>query len=347
MTTFLIGVDEAGYGPNLGPLVVAATVWQLDDALGPLPEAPSSSNRQPLDLTRTNWYARLSDRVSLCADENRVAVADSKAIYSPAAGLTLLEEGVLAALSACGTNPQSYTHLVELLRADPDGSERSLPWHGSWNTALPVAACPLRIARLADRLQQGPASGARTRRTSRIQLRDIHACVVHPASFNRLTAQSENKATALSRVSLTLLGRAVEALPQDDGERLYAVAVCDKHGGRNHYASLLMEAFSDTLIQVDRESRAVSRYRVRMKATDADISFQCGGEAFLPTALASMTAKYVREISMRALNDYWRQRVDGLRATAGYPVDSYRFKRDIASAQLELGIDDHLLWRSR
>ena len=27
--TLVIGTDEAGYGPNLGPLVVAATAWQL------------------------------------------------------------------------------------------------------------------------------------------------------------------------------------------------------------------------------------------------------------------------------------------------------------------------------
>ena len=28
--TLLIGTDEAGYGPNLGPLVVAATAWRID-----------------------------------------------------------------------------------------------------------------------------------------------------------------------------------------------------------------------------------------------------------------------------------------------------------------------------
>ena len=31
---YLIGTDEAGYGPNLGPLVVSASVWRVPDDVG-------------------------------------------------------------------------------------------------------------------------------------------------------------------------------------------------------------------------------------------------------------------------------------------------------------------------
>ena len=31
---YLIGTDEAGYGPNLGPLVISATVWEVPDDVG-------------------------------------------------------------------------------------------------------------------------------------------------------------------------------------------------------------------------------------------------------------------------------------------------------------------------
>ncbi len=30
---YLIGTDEAGYGPNLGPLVISATLWQVPDGV--------------------------------------------------------------------------------------------------------------------------------------------------------------------------------------------------------------------------------------------------------------------------------------------------------------------------
>jgi hypothetical protein len=71
------------------------------------------------------------------------------------------------------------------------------------------------------------------------------------------------------------------------------------------------------------------------------------GETFLPTALASMTAKYLRELSMRAFNEFWCAHIPDLKPTAGYYGDSRRFKRAIESKQRELGIDDHLIWRSR
>ena len=31
---YIIGTDEAGYGPNLGPLVISATVWEAPDGVG-------------------------------------------------------------------------------------------------------------------------------------------------------------------------------------------------------------------------------------------------------------------------------------------------------------------------
>ena len=75
--------------------------------------------------------------------------------------------------------------------------------------------------------------------------------------------------------------------------------------------------------------------------------FRMQGERFLPTALASMTAKYLRELAMRAWNEFWCARVKDQRPTAGYYSDSRRFKRDIERVQSELKIEDRIIWRER
>jgi hypothetical protein len=123
--------------------------------------------------------------------------------------------------------------------------------------------------------------------------------------------------------------------------------VCDKHGGRNYYTALLQHHFSEHWIEPVYESRAESRYEWGPDGSRVRAAFRVGGESFLPTALASMTAKYLRELAMRAFNEFWCARVQNLRPTAGYYGDSHRFRKAIAARQRELGIDDHILWRKR
>ena len=123
--------------------------------------------------------------------------------------------------------------------------------------------------------------------------------------------------------------------------------ICDKHGGRNRYGPLLQQQFPSALIEVHGESRAASIYRWGPPEQRIEIRFCTGGESFLPTALASMASKYLRELAMHALNTYWCGHVTGLRPTAGYPVDARRFKRDIGQQQAALGIADQILWRMR
>ena len=90
---YLIGTDEAGFGPNLGPLVVSATVWHVPDG------------------TRFDELYRLTED-AIAPSPGQVgsgtapcvAMADSKALYRPGKGLGNLEYGVLAAMGlvVCG-----------------------------------------------------------------------------------------------------------------------------------------------------------------------------------------------------------------------------------------------------
>src|SRR5207302_1991755 len=83
MATWLIGVDEAGYGPNLGPLVMTSVACRVPDELG------------GADL----WHVlRAAVRKGGGPTDGRLVVDDSKQVYGPSTGLRALELGVLAAL---------------------------------------------------------------------------------------------------------------------------------------------------------------------------------------------------------------------------------------------------------
>ena len=175
-------------------------------------------------------------------------------------------------------------------------------------------------------------------RRANVTLRAIRSEIVSPERFNSLVRECDNKALALSRISLNLL-RSVWN-PDDD---LPTLVICDKHGGRNRYDDLLAEVLDDRMVFAVGESRERSVYRVG----STELRFQMKAEANFPVALASLVCKYVRELSMQVFNQFWAEHVPGLKPTAGYPVDAARFGMDIAEAQQRLGITDDVLWRER
>ena len=170
----------------------------------------------------------------------------------------------------------------------------------------------------------------------------IRSVAVFPAELNRLIEQLDSKGAALSEQTIKLIGALLAPLGDEP-----IFVQCDKHGGRNRYAGLLQHVFADQVVQVIHESRSHSLYRWGPKTRPVEVRFAAKGESFLPTALASMTSKYLRELAMIAFNTYWQQQIPGIRPTAGYPVDARRFRREIAIRQQQLRIPDHVLWRNR
>ena len=122
---------------------------------------------------------------------------------------------------------------------------------------------------------------------------------------------------------------------------------CDKHGGRSKYAGLIHDILTDEFVAIGEEKSAASDYSFRENDRDVVIRFQARGESFLPTALASMVSKYLREVFMMLWNDFWQLKIPNIKPTKGYPVDAKRFKSEIAHVQAELGIEDRLIWRNK
>ncbi len=337
--TLLIGIDEAGYGPNLGPLVVAASAWEVErKAESGKQRAESSAEPILADL-----YELLEDSVSLKAVKGRIAIADSKRLYQPGGGLGRLERAVHAALVASGQTGGSWSALLESLGADPDGRRHALPWQGSFNGPLPVDIEAGEVNRLGKRLCDSC-------RTAGVRLLGLRGRLVFPPQFNDLTTQYDSKGAALSHTTLELLRETLAQVAwnrEDSQPPASTRIVCDKHGGRNRYGQLLAVHFPAETIRMLEEGRAKSRYRWGNDESPVEISFRVRGEAFLPTALASMTAKYLRELAMGCFNRFWCMHVPGIRPTAGYPADAKRFQTEIRMVQQRLGIADHDLWRNR
>ncbi len=318
---YLIGADEAGYGPNLGPLVIATSVWHV-----------------PCDPRECDLYELLRGVVTRSTHDvgaKRLAIADSKILYKAGHGLAPLERNVLATIAAMKLNPATSRALWDTL--DPWAWEQfdSLPWHDGHAAVLPLEADAAEVAGLGERV-------ATHLQRAGVRLVAIAASAIFPARFNALVGQYGSKGEALSRATLQLLGRALE---QCDAEP--TLVVCDKHGGRGKYQRLLQAEFPDPLIEVVREGLLESVYRWGPASARFEMCFRAAGESFLPAALASMTAKYLRELAMHAFNGYWQRQVANLKPTAGYPGDARRFKKDIALAQQSLGVSDRILWRAK
>ena len=367
-------MDEAGYGPNLGPLVVAATAWEVEDEGSGLANqgdcglriadcgfrsqgnGRQSAIRNPkseIDSPRYDLHRSLRRVVAKRPSTRRIAIADSKVLYHPGHGLRQLERGVHAVLLAMRQSPSCWSEIVKYCQADPDSHHLRACWPEGFDCCLPIDASADEIAQLGARFQRACDAAA-------VRPLAIRARLVFPAQFNDLVADYGSKGAALSHITVGLLREITDALHAGRFRNPDALtppsafppppsihAVCDKHGGRSYYTALLQHHFSEHWIEPIYETRAESRYEWGPPDARVSVAFRVEGERFLPTALASMTAKYLRELAMRAFNEYWCALVPGLRSTAGYPNDAHRFRNDIAAAQRELGIDDRALWRNR
>ncbi len=323
------GIDEAGYGPLFGPLVIGRSVFRVEDGGEEGAATPPPSIRSRL---RAAVCRRPTDR------RRRIPVDDSKALYSPAEGLGHLERAVLAFAHLAGVDPTTADELLDAIALDEGSRTPPELWYAAEHgePALPVAADPS-LTSIA-RGQLGRAAVA-----NGVALSELSAAVLFEDRFNRVVRQTRSKARCL----WDFVARHLWEIWQAHGDCSPWVVV-DRQGGRKVYHELLELCFEGRDVRLLDESADVSRYRIEDGRRQMTVSFEADSESrHVPTAVASMTAKYLRELLMQRLNRFFRAERPALRPTAGYAADGKRFLREVTPVLERLGLPRTRLERIR
>jgi ribonuclease HII len=308
------GIDEAGYGPMFGPLTVACTVFRLHEH-DPATGAP-------------NLWQLL--KKSVCRSRNdksrRIAIEDSKKLKGANDGachpLKHLERGVLS---------------FALTRDAAIGNDESLL---AWlNVPRPQAGwyastTPLPLAQTLDELRIATASITKSMARADVSCEHLQCEAIDAAAFNRQLGLTGSKASVNFSAVMRLVDR-IWQRHRHDHPRI----IVDRQGGRTQYLRPLQQCYPEASIRILAEEDTISRYELRDGDACLTISFAVEAESrHLPVALASMTAKYVRELLMLRLNRFFCGHMPELKPTAGYVQDGRRYLADIEPVIARLGL---------
>ena len=342
MKYYYIGTDEAGYGPNLGPLLVSSSMWGAD--------VPATDD--PLTLLNTRVLKSVGYKEGF-------RICDSKRIYH-SGHLAPLERSFYFALESSLNRVDdlplfrheevlppyypSWLSVVHSISTSPQSELKfSPPWENEITFSLPLTG----LQGWTERFPEDYSLTTARLESEGIHLLGIASRRVQPYEFNimldRLDLKSELLAEATLETALFLL----RPILDNCSEKKEILLCCDKLGGRNRYGDLLMRYFPESKFEIEIESREVSAYRFPLSRGHMSVIFQAKGETNIPTAMASIVSKYQREISMIAFNRYWQKRKPSLAPTAGYPADAKRFRMETKDLRHAEGISEDCFWRKK
>ena len=316
----LVGLDEAGYGPILGPWVASSAAFSVG------PSVLESDLWQVLSKSLGNKPKHLA---------GRVLVVDSKKAYNRKLGPKHLKRTTYAFLKLLGNSPETVGGLIELLSPDCGGRLKEYPWHKQvHNRKIDVEPADIEIA---------SSVLGRDMEANNIELVGIRSCCLDVAHYNRLVTAVKNKASVLFTGICGLIKQAC-----DEADDKQIQVIIDRQGGRVRYRRNLQRMFPEMELKIICENNKVSSYQLQADDKEIKLHFVVGADdRFLPVALASMVSKYLRELLVESINSYFLGFDAELKPTAGYWKDGLRFLKDLKVRVPHVNFDNDLLVRSR
>lgn len=318
--SILVGIDEAGYGPILGPLVVSSTVFRLES--------------KHLD---SNLWDLLSRSVSKQKKNlrGRILICDSKKAYSRSAGIKHLQRTTLASLKCMELEFATLGDLWARLCPDCAGRLKNYPWHSKIDKQkLKADLKDIEIASAVfndNMLSNG------------MKILEVESQCLDVEYYNQMVDNVKNKARVLFSAISLLIKKAFEKYGQDDLQ-----IIVDRQGGRSYYGNSLQRMFPEKQLQIIKETEAVSSYELKHGQNSMRIHFVVkADDKFLPVSLSSMVSKYLRELLVKNINDYFIDFCPELKPTAGYWQDGLRFIEDLKKHIPHVQYDPKQLIRSR
>lgn len=275
----LVGVDENGLGPRLGPLVATAVTLEIDAA----------AKEKPKALTKK---------------AERMGIGDSKAV-SAHGDMAWAESVALAALSDAHGPPKDADALLHALAVDGLMALRApCPKEATaqcWGAQFPLPAFGGDVNEGKKVLAKLARAGARL-----VRARSAIACAkVYSEGVERRRSKLSLDLELFER--LLLDARAAAGMDLE--------AVCGMVGGIRGYHDYFL--FIDPMRVVTLEEiKGRSSYHVRDFGT---LTFEVDADASnVAVALASMIGKYVRELGMARIHRFYGGHLPDLAPVSGY-----------------------------